>query len=309
MITKKEDCVLIFIPVTMENGTLIRELVKSGKRVRVVLEHLKLGKKNLFDILEKLDGVYELPKNSNWNQKMNEITKVKNGVAPNIVLILSTGSAEYTTLNTDPYDIKDKLDCKQFDINVKIINYFKSSYQLSLKKFIFVNIDQKSSSVKFKPGSFDLNACLSYQTEKLIKDSHLNYLILRTTQLNNDKTNYGMNLETFRNIIFLIFKGEIFKNNAVVDFGKDYFLQNKNSLFYTLKFFPQDIYILHNYFKMHNNFNSSNSSNSNNSRTTSIINSKHYREDITFKVFHHAFIAGVTLKFASFLWKKLVWPF
>lgn len=307
MSTKREDCILIFMPFNKDNGMLVKELVKSGKKVRVVTENLKQGRNLFYDFIEKLEGLYELP-GDNFSENMKEITKIKNGVAPNIVLILSHNNsnesqAGINTIKSKTFPNFNKINPmdksqSQFESSVNIINFFKSkeNYKLKIKKFILVNVDNCEQIVhNNKYGGIE--PIYNYYTEKLIRDSKLNYLIVRINDI------MPMTVNTFTKLLERVIEGKAYKKDSTIDLGEIGKMPNfKNNFFkvFGLTPFLLDYYLYTNQSvlnmlktqKIQNN-------------EPPVVSNNFTRAGSEVKIAKTFLAAGIILKVTSFMFKKV----
>jgi len=296
MISKKEDCILIFMQFTSENEMLVREIVKSGRKVRLVTGDLKVGRIKLYDIIEKLDGIYNISSDGNWDAKIEEITKIKNGISPNIVMIISPEgplSRFYFTYPTTT----EGLECIHFNFYQKVINYFtsKENYGMSLKKFILVNIDTSNYEKIYRPlGHFNFRSFMNYQTEKTIKNSGLNYIILRTPHYTFPYKSYlipqfniAISIDTVKDILLKIITSKSDSQSQYFNTVINLENYSGHGLFHDLNV-KNPFRNFYNVYKPDKDINQCNN---------------------VFIAIRGLFFAGVFLRVGAFIFRKIVFPF
>ncbi len=237
MITKGDDCYLIFTSMGDEHLSIINKLIEQNKKIRIATYDLPTARKYFSDVIDKLDGLYEinidnLPQNQitpHIYKKLSESIRIKNGRTPNIVMILS-----------------DDWQCKTFDYYVNIVNYFKSkeNYKLILKKIIYLDINShKYSSMTNEAYKFDKNFYLNVCIQNLIRQSGINHLILKSPEFftsNEFDINSVYRIYLTYGIYLPLISGKLF--NGINSFSMyDYIPQHKSFSYYPWFFYNSQV--------------------------------------------------------------------
>lgn len=158
---KKDECILIFTDNILLEEKFVRSIVNTkGCKIRIATADLAKTKKKYFDILEKIEGIYEYDLyKEDYVNSLKEMMKIKKGISPNKILI---------NLEITESDEKSILYTKLGHFN-KLLNFFKEEK----KKIIFVN-----SIFEYKFNYFYL--FFKQYSELMVRNTCQNYLILRT---------------------------------------------------------------------------------------------------------------------------------
>jgi hypothetical protein len=230
---KKDDCLLIFAPNNLQGELLVREILKTGKKVRLATSDLKSTKRIFFDILEKFDSIREISFTSSSDFSLEELNRIKNGTLPTHLIFISSND-----------DVIYNREAFYFYYAYKIMFFFGK--QKNIKKFIFINLknfDTKPDPNVYIKGNnnleiikiirriFEKNDNSKYHMipiqrfynnllELMLKFSKMNYLIIQTGNfykkdkiINNEENTFD--IENFSNIIKKTVENKIFKKNSV----------------------------------------------------------------------------------------------
>ena len=230
MSIKKEDCVLILMLDHNENKFLVRELIKSGKKVRLAISDLKNAKSTYFDIWERLDAVYPFEVNLNKSeikQKLIEMIGVKNGNHPNSIIFISRYSEAGSSKLINKNNIK--LDFKYIERNIKTLQVLKQEKhetKLFPTNIVFINCSDRPEKENNLKLNISFRNYLNNLFERLIQESsdEFNCKIIRTPKI-KDKINdeQGVSSENLNSYVVKILEGKepCQNNNLIVTISDD----------------------------------------------------------------------------------------
>lgn len=277
---KKDECILVMTPFNKQSEIIIRDLVKSGMKIKLGIDNIKTAKQNLFDIWEKFDSVNQFEINYesddyNLNRKIQELISIKKGRHPNTMLIMTKN----TDLENEKVNFIENL--KLVERNIMMIKYLLSKemiFTLTPNKLIFINLIDNEEKINnsFNTLKQFINDYFEQKLRELWIKKGKSYSIVR---VNNDENN---------NISTLI------SNLTYLDINCDITV-NDGSYLYNPYF--KHIPFMREYFKF---------SNYNLYRRT-IKQGKLFQPKIDFnkEIAKNCFLIGISLRLTSFLFKKL----
>jgi len=259
---KNEKCVMIFSAYNQKSSLIIKDLLQSHLKLRIITDNLKGFKTEFFDVWEKFESVNQLDiNNENFTKQKEKFFGARNNIIPEYILLIKTSNSNR----------------KLYSHEIELINYLKSQSQI--KKIIYVNINntQRTSFNKYKSINkeytidsdydFSVEKIFNFYLEAAIRQSGRNYLIIKNLQIQENSSVFSedhktftntsdfilnklnlINYKNFKELIFKVIDGKIFVDDSTYVMDKSNFdliikYSTPQYIFDYLNFMCKDFYI------------------------------------------------------------------
>lgn len=258
---KNEKCVLIIAPFNNKSSYIIKDLLDSNLKIRVVTDNLKEFKKCFFDVWEKFESVSQLELNySKFTTNKEKYFEKKNGTAPEYIIFLKLQNH------------KEDVFLQEMDL----INFLRKKKHI--KKLIYVEVNNKNKERIFSLtyprqmincDQYPIQNILDYYLESAIRRSGINYVIVKnldvqcgSSLINEDHVTFStlenyllkrinlIDYKNFKEFIYKILNGKIFPHDStyildkhscdsIVNYSSPQFIYNYYNFFYRDRLFKK----------------------------------------------------------------------
>jgi hypothetical protein len=228
---KNEKCILIIAPFNEKSSYIIKDLLDSNLKIRIVTDNLKEFKKCFFDLWEKFESVSQLEMNYlKFTKQKEKYFETKYGTTPEYVIFLKLQNHKEDT----------------FLHEMDLINFLPK--QKNIKKLIYVELNntQRTCSLTYTSPliqtnhKYSIQNILDYYLESTIRRSGINYLIIKNLDVQCDSSVFSedhvtfstlesfllkrinlINYKNFKELINIILEGKIFTHDSTYILDKD----------------------------------------------------------------------------------------